>query len=481
MNSICLNDLINEVKKYNTNQKDIDLIIKAYNYASFYHDGQKRESGEEYITHPLNVAFILAETHADTDTLCAGLLHDTLEDTKATKEDIEHEFNKNIAELVDGVTNIKDLEFSSVEEVNNANMRKIIVGVTKDVRIILIKLADRLHNMRTLNYKKSNKQREKSIETLEIYAPFAYYLGAYRLYCELSDLSFMYLKPNEFEVLKQQRINIKEQYMPLVEEMSYKVSRILNDKEIPYDIRIRVKNVYGIYEKLSEGKRLVDIHDLLALKVIVDSVDNCYLTLGVVHSLYKPLNYKFRDYICTPKTNGYQSLHTTVYSGDRFIHTQIRTHDMDKIASFGFNAYWDVQGDTRSVMQKEISDKCQFYTSLKEIDSIFTNNNEFVKSVKSEVFSEKVYVYDTLGNVSELPKGSTIIDYAYRVRGPEAAKLVGALVNDKSVSLNYVLQSKDRIKLIIDNLSKGPSSDWSQIAHTSYAKSLILKNKPTNY
>ena len=478
MNNICLDDLINEIKKYNTNQDDIDLIIKAYNYASFYHDGQKRDSGEDYIIHPLNVAFILSEMHADTDTLCAGLLHDTLEDTKSTKQDIAHEFNNEIAELVDGVTNIKDLEFSSNDDVYNANMRKIITSVTKDVRIILIKLADRLHNMRTLNYKKVNKQRSKSIETLDIYVPFAYYLGAYRLKCELEDLAFMYLKPSEFEILKQQRINIQDQYMPLVEEMSYKVSRILNDKGIPYDIRIRVKNVYGIYQKLSEGKRLVDIHDLLALKIIVDDIDNCYVTLGAVHSVYKPLNDKFRDYICSPKTNMYQSLHTTVYSGDRFIHTQIRTHDMDKIASFGFPAFWDIKGDTRAVMQKEISDKCQFFTSLKEIDSIFSNNTEFVNSIKSEVFSDKVYVYDTLGNVSELPKGSTIIDYAYRISGSEAEKLVGALVNDKNVSLNYVLQNKDRIKLIIDKLAKGPGSDWSQIAHTSYAKSLILKNKP---
>ena len=480
MNNLCLNDLINEVKKYNTNQDDIDLIIKAYNYASFYHEGQKRKSGEDYIIHPLNVAFILSELHADTDTLCAGLLHDTLEDTKATKEDIEHEFNKDIADLVDGVTNIKDLDFSREEDVYNANMRKIITSVTQDVRIIIIKLADRLHNMRTLNYKEPDRQRAKSIETLEIYAPFAYHLGLYRMYCELEDLAFMYLKPSEFEIIKQQRISIQEQYMPLVQEMAYKVSRILNDKGIPYDIRIRVKNVYGIYQKKNEGKRLVDIHDLLALKIIVDEVDQCYVTLGAVHSVYKPLNYKFRDYISVPKTNGYQSLHTTVYAGDRFIHTQIRTHEMDKIASFGIPAYWDAEGDTRSIMQEKISNKYQFYTSLKEINSIFTNNTDFVQSIKQEVFSEKVYIYDTLGNVNELPKGSTIIDYAYRVKGPEAIKLVGALVNDKVVSLNYVLQSKDRVKLIIDDLSKGPSSDWSQIAQTSYAKSLIKINKPSN-
>ncbi len=478
MNSISFNDLLNEIKKYNANEEDISLVKKAFSYASFYHDGQKRDSGEDYIIHPLNVAYILAVMHADIDTLCAALLHDTLEDTKATKEEIENEFNSDIASLVDGVSNIKDLNFSTIEEVNYANTRKIITGITKDVRIIIIKIADRLHNMRTLNYKKQNKQQEKALETMEIYVPFAYYIGAYRIKSELEDLAFKYLKPNDFERLNEQRNEVGNKYLGLVNEMALKVENILKNKSIPYSIRIRIKNVYGIYQKMNEGKKLSDIHDLLALKVIVDDIDNCYRTLGVIHSIYKPMNSKFRDYICNPKTNMYQSLHTTVYTSDRFIHSQIRTYDMDKIASFGLPAFWDMKkGNARSEMQKELSNKCQFFNSLVQIDSMFSNNEEFINSVKSEVFSDKVYVYTPLGTVVELPKGATIVDYAYKVNEYEAPRLIKALVNDEEVTLDYVLKTKDRVKLVLSNQKEVPHDNWELYAQTSSARKLILQNK----
>ena len=478
MSNISFIDLINEVKKYNNNQDDINLITKAYNFAYVYHSGQKRESGEEYIIHPLNVAYILSIMHADTDTLCAALLHDVLEDTVASKEDIINEFNTEIAMLVDGVTNIKDLSFNKSEEVSYANKRKIITGITKDVRIIIIKLADRLHNMRTLNYKKANKQKEKSIETMEIYIPFAYYIGAYNLKIELEDLSFKYLKPDDYKRVTEQRSVIKRKYEYILLDMEDKLKRILENKEIPNTIRVRIKNVYGIYQKLKEGKQMTDINDLLALKVIVDDIDNCYRTLGIVHSLYKPKNDKFRDYICNPKTNMYQSLHTTVYSGDRFIHTQIKTNEMDKIAQFGLPAFWDMKkGNARNEMQEELSNKFQFFNSLVEMDSIFNDNKEFVDSVKKEVFTDKIYVYTPFGTVVELPKESTIVDYAYKVYKDKATKMIGAIVNDKNVDFNYVLQNKDRVKIIIDELSKGPKCDLESYAKTYYVRKLLHQNK----
>ena len=473
MNNIRVEDLVTEVLSYNPN--DIEKIIKAYDYASFCHENQKRESGEDYIIHPLNVAYILAQMQADTSTICAGLLHDTLEDTKATKEEIELLFGKEVAELVDGVTNIKDLRFTT-EELKDVNTRKIITGITTDVRIIIIKLADRLHNMRTLSYKNLEKQKEKSLETMQIYAPFAYYIGAYRWKIELEDLAFKYLRPSEFDQISYKRDSFENENKPIVEEMLIKVKRLLDDKEIPNDLRIRIKNVYGIYTKLKEGKKMTDIHDLIALKVIVDDIDNCYRSLGVVHSLYKPLNYKFRDYICNPKTNMYMSLHSTVYGPNGFVHTQIRTEEMDKISAYGLPAFWDLEkGNARSEMQENLKNKCQFFNSLVEIDSIFDNNKEFVNSIKSEVFSDKVYVNTTSGEVIELPKGSTIIDFAYKLGPSIANSMVGAMVNDEQVSLNYVLKSKDRVKILINKLAPGPCEEWENIAQTSYAKTMIKK------
>ena len=476
MNELSLDDLIREVKKYNQNEEDLKLITKAYKFASFYHEGQKRESGEDYITHPLNVCYILSIMHADTDTLCAALLHDTLEDTKAKKEDIEREFNKYVADLVDGVTNIKDLNFTSAE-LKLANTRKIATSIKKDVRIIIIKLADRLHNMRTLSYKNIEKQKAKAQETMDIYVPFAYYIGAYRLKSELEDLAFMYLNPEEYNSISVQRINTQDKYLPTVEEMGYKIEQILKNKEIPYSIRIRTKNIYGIYRKIQQGKKLADIHDLLALKVIVDDIDNCYRTLGYVHSLYRPVNGKFRDYICSPKTNKYQSLHTTLYVDDRLVHTQIRTFDMDKIASFGLPAFWDIKkGNMRRIMQSELSDS-QVFNSLIQMDLENPNNEQFMDLLKKEIFSDKVYVFTTSGQVVELPKGSTIIDYVYKVHPMDAKRLIDVKVNDESVGFNYILQTNDRIKTTFGKIEHDIESEWELYAQTSYARKLIKQDK----
>ena len=473
MNSITINDLLINLSEYNPDA--ISDVKKAYDYASYLHNGQVRQSGEPYISHPLNVAYILSEMHADSDTVCAGLLHDTLEDTNIKKEDIAHDFNQNVANLVDGVTKLAKMNFSSKQDQNYANTRKIITGITDDVRIIIIKLADRLHNMRTLEFKSEFKQKENSLETMEIFAPLAYYIGAYRIKSELEDLSLKYLKPDVYKRIGEKKIKLEEASGDILKEMLYKIETLLNDRNIPNEIKVRTKNIYGIYKRLSEGHKLSDIHDLLALKIMVDEIENCYIGLYLVHSKYKPINDKFKDYICNPKTNMYRSLHTTVFGPeDRLVQTQIRTFDIDKIASFGLTAYWDIEkGKARDVMQDDLKQKYQFFKSLIEINSIFGDNQQFVNQVKNELFANKIYVYTTKGDIIELPIGSTIIDYAYKLDTDIGNTMVGAFVNDEYVTVDYVLHNKDRVRIITNELSYGPREEWLDIAKTSLAKSKI--------
>ena len=293
MGNIVLNDLIEILEEYNP--EEVEIVKRAYEYADDLHKGQFRQSGEPYISHPLNVAYILAELHADRDTVCAGLLHDTLEDTKITKEDIAHDFNQNIANLVDGVTKLAKMNFSSKQDQNYANTRKIITGITEDVRIIIIKLADRLHNMRTLGFKSEFKQKENALETMEIFVPLSYYIGAYRIKSELEDLSLQYLKPDMYKRIEEKKLKIEEDSAECLKEMLGTINHLLSDKNIPNEIKVRTKNIYGIYKRLSEGHKLSDIHDLLSLKIMVDTIANCYQTLGLIHSKYHPINDKFKD------------------------------------------------------------------------------------------------------------------------------------------------------------------------------------------
>lgn len=473
MSNITIDDLLKKVSEYNIGA--IHDVSEAYCYAKLLHGNQIRQSGEPYINHPLNVAYILSEMHADCDTVCAGLLHDTLEDTNIKKEDIAHDFNQNVANLVDGVTKLSKMNFSSKQDQNNANTRKIITGITDDVRIIIIKLADRLHNMRTLEFKSEFKQKENSLETMEIFVPLAYYIGAYRIKSELEDLSLKYLKPDVYKRIGDEKIKLEETFDDILKEMLYKIKALLNDRNIPNEIKVRTKNIYGIYKRLSEGHKLSDIHDLLALKIMVDEIENCYIGLYLVHSKYKPINDKFKDYICNPKTNMYRSLHTTVFGPeDRLVQTQIRTFDMDKIASFGLTAYWDIEkGKARDAMQEDLKQKYQFFKSLTEINSIFGDNQQFVNQVKNELFANKIYVYTTKGDIIELPIGSTIIDYAYKLDTNIGNTMIGAFVNDECVPLDYVLQNKDRVRIVTNELSNGPEEKWLDIAKTSLAKSKI--------
>ena len=475
MEKITFEKFINLIKKYNDDEEDINQIKKAYDYAKDLHEGQFRQSGEPYIIHPLNVAYILAEMHADTDTICAGLLHDTLEDTNITKGEIIEEFNVNVASLVDGVTKISKMNFSSKQDQNLANTRKIITGITEDVRIIIIKLADRLHNMRTLEYKSEFKQKENSMETMEIFVPLAYYIGAYRIKSELEDISLQYLYPEKYKKIEDIKSKIELDSRSCLQEMLQTIKEILNNKNIPNEIKVRTKNIYGIYKRMEEGHKLSDIHDLLSLKIMVDEVSNCYQTLGIIHSQYHPINDKFKDYIYNPKTNMYRSLHTTVFGPeDRLVQTQIRTFDMDKVASFGLTAYWDLsKGDARDTMQYDLKNKYQFFKSLVEINKVFGDNQEFVRQIKSELFADKIYVYTTKGDVIELPNGSTPIDFAYKIHTDIGNTMVSAVVNDKAVDADYVLHNKDRVRIITDILSYGPREEWIDKAKTTKAKRKI--------
>lgn len=477
MENDILQDLIDKLNEYNS--EEVGVIKKAYEYAKKLHDGQYRQSGEPYINHPLNVAYILADMHADRDTICAGLLHDVLEDTEITKEDIAHDFNQNVANLVDGVTKLSKMNFSSKQDQNLANTRKIITGITEDVRIIIIKLADRLHNMRTLQFKSEFKQKENALETMEIFVPLAYYIGAYRIKSELEDLSLRYLKPDMYKKIEERKLKIEEDSNSCLQEMLLKIQAMLNDKNIPNEIKVRTKNIYGIYKRLNEGQKLADIHDLLALKIMVDEVANCYYALGMIHQEYHPINNKFKDYICNPKTNMYQSLHTTVFGpDDRLVQTQIRTFKMDKVASFGLTAYWDEKkGNARNVMQEDLKSKFQFFKSLTEINSMFGDNQQFVNQVKCELFSDKVYVYTTKGDIIELPKGATPIDFAYKIHTDIGNTMVGVFVNDEYVPIDYVLKNKDRVKIVTDDLSYGPREDWIEKAQTSHARRKIKEFK----
>lgn len=459
---------------YLTEQERLE-VEQAYMLANELHAGKYRQSGEAYITHPLAVALILAELCVDKDTICASLLHDVVEDCEDISiEDLACKFNLDIATLVDGVTKISRMNFSTKDDQNMANTRKIIMGMAKDVRIIFIKLADRLHNMRTLQFKSKFKQVENSLETMEVFVPLAYCVGAYRIKNELEDLSLQYLQPEKYKLYEETRVRVEEESQPQLEQMSYVISNMLNSEYFVNEIKIRVKNIYGIYRRIEEeGHKLSDIHDLLSLKIMVEAISNCYLTLGMIHSKYHPINDKFKDYIFNPKTNMYQSLHTTVFGEEgKLVQAQIRTFDMDKVASFGLAAYWDIhKGNARRKMQEQLK-RYQFYQNLVEIDDVFLDNREFVKHIKNELLTGKIYINARDGQVVELPTGSTLVDFAYQLGDEIGDRIVGAIVNDKEVPIDYSLHNQDRVHILTSCLSQ-PSKQTYDLATTTHAREKI--------
>ncbi len=473
---ITIENLIDKVRTYNQNEKDIELINKAFDYAYKKHFGVKRISGEDYINHPLNVAYILTDINADAECLAAALLHDTIEDTDSTFKEISEQFGNEVASLVDGVTKINRLHFSNAGEQMAANQRKILVGLSEDVRVIIIKLADRLHNMRTLYVMPEEKQKKKSKETLEILTPVADRLGINKIKSELEDLSLRYLKPDVyFDIVE--KLNAKKTEMDeSVNNMLKEVSSLLTEHHIKHEIFGRSKSIYSIYKKLDKGKKFNDIYDILALRVLVDTEQECYLALGLIHSKYKPVPNRFKDYIAMPKTNLYQSLHTTVFGTEgKLFEIQIRTHEMHKIAEYGIASHWSYKahGSVKTV-RDSMEAKLQIFRSIMELNEEADTPEEFIHNIKQDVLTtDSIYVYTPKGDVLELPKGSTPVDFAYKVHSELGNTLVGAIVNENIVPLDYQLKTGDIIKVNTNKSSKGPNKDWLNFVVTSQAKNKI--------
>lgn len=470
-----LETLIENARSY-IKEEDLDIIKEAYYYAEAKHDGQLRKSGEEYIVHPLSTAIILSEIYADKDTICAGLLHDVIEDCDTTKQDIAEHFGDEIASLVDGVTKISKIRFSTENEALIEYYKKIIVGMSEDVRVIIIKLADRLHNMRTLWALSLENQKKIAKETLEILTPIAHHLGIYKIKSELEDLSLRYLKPDVFYDIAEKLNNTKLERDQVVGDMLSTVQELLNAHNIPHQIKGRSKSIYSIYKKLGKGKKFSDIYDLLALRVLVDTEQECYSALGIIHSKYRPIPKRFKDYIAMPKPNGYQSLHTTVFGIDGYLfEIQIRTYSMDEVAENGIASHWAYkENKTLSEgVRTSTEAKLEFFKSIIELNDEKMSSEDFVNSVKNEILNNNIYVFTPKGDVFELPEGSTPIDFAYRIHTRVGETTTGALVNNNMVPLSYKLQSNDIVKIITNKNSPGPSKEWLNIVASTQAKNKI--------
>ena len=468
-------DLIEKVRKYNDDEDELRIIEKAYNYAKEKHFTQKRITGDDYITHPLNVAYILTDVNADYKAICAALLHDTIEDSDGNFQEIENLFGYDIANLVECVTKINRINFNSDSEQMAANQRKILVGLASDVRVLIIKLADRLHNMRTLYVFSPEKQQRKARETLEILTPVAHRLGMYKIKSELEDLCLRYLNPSAyFDILE--KLNYKKTEMDeAVGKMLDEVSSLLKEHGIRHEIKGRSKSVYSIYNKLSKGRSFNDIYDILALRVLVDTEQECYLALGLIHSKYKPVPKRFKDYIAMPKSNFYQSLHTTVFGIDGMLfEIQIRTYDMDRVAEYGIASHWSYKEHTSGDSKDAMDQKLAIFRNIIELNEDSSTPEEFISSVKKDIlFNDSIFVYTPKGDVIELPNGSTTVDFAYKVHSEVGDKMVGAIVNDNIVPFDYVLKTGDIIKINTSRLSNGPNKDWLNFVVTSQAKNKI--------
>ena len=472
--TITFADLVEKTNHYIKDEKERDQIEKAYTFAKEKHDGQYRKSGEAYIIHPLNVALILTSVYADSESIEAALLHDTLEDCDVAEEEIEILFGKNVLRLVQGVTKLGRIHFSTDNEYLVEYYKKIIVGMSEDVRVIIIKLADRLHNMRTLWAIPEEKQKQKAKETLEIFAPLAHHLGIHKIKSELEDLSLRYLKPVVFYDIAEKLNKTKAQRDTTVNEMLKEVSNLLVEHHIPHEIKGRAKSIYSIYNKLNNGKKFSDIYDLLALRILVDTEQDCYLALGIIHSKFRPLPKRFKDYIAMPKANMYQSLHTTVFGIDGYLfEIQIRTYQMDEVAENGVASHWAYKEhkDASKSMQNTTEQKLQFFKSIMELSQDKMSSEDFVNSVKDEVLNNNIYVFTPKGDVFELPKGATPLDFAYKVHTRVGETTVGASVNGSIVPLDYELQNNDIVK-INTNKSAHPSKEWLNIVKSTQVDNL---------
>lgn len=471
--------LIGHIRKYHPSA-DVSMIEKAYELASKAHANQFRKSGEVYIIHPLWVGIILAQLEMDKETIAAGILHDVVEDTEETKEDIARDFGEDVALLVDGVTKLGQLSYSSDKlEMQAENLRKMFLAMAKDIRVIIIKLADRLHNMRTLQFMKPEKQKEKARETMDIYSPIAQRLGISKVKTELDDLALKYLHPEVFYDLVQQINERKTEREEFVAQIVKEVSQHMENANIQAEVNGRVKHFFSIYKKMVNQDKTVDqIYDLFAVRIIVNTVKDCYAALGVIHEMYTPVPGRFKDYIAMPKPNMYQSLHTTLMStvGQPF-EIQIRTKEMHKTAEYGIAAHWKYKesNDGKKNIKAQEEEKLNWLRQILDWQKDMSDNREFLSLIKGDLdlFAEDVYCFTPNGDVKNLPNGSTPIDFAYAIHSAVGNKMVGARVNGKLVKVDYKIQNGDRIEILTSQNSKGPSRDWLNIVKSTQAKNKI--------
>ncbi len=470
--------LIKRIQKYHPST-DISMVKKAFDLAYHAHEGQFRKSGEAYIIHPLWVGIILADLELDKETIIAGILHDVVEDTVMTEQEITEIFGSEVALLVDGVTKLGQLSYSADKlEVQAENLRKMFLAMAKDIRVILIKLADRLHNMRTLQFMRPEKQMEKARETMDIYAPIAQRLGISRIKTELDDLSLKYSQPEVFYDLVQQINARKTEREEFVQQIVEEVSEHMKNAKIKAEVKGRVKHFFSIYKKMVNQDKTVDqIYDLFAVRIIVESVKDCYAALGVIHEMYTPIPGRFKDYIAMPKPNMYQSLHTTLMSsvGQPF-EIQIRTEEMHKTAEYGIAAHWKYKesNDGKKSVAAQEEEKLSWLRQILEWQQD-TDNREFLSLLKGDLdlFAEDVYCFTPNGDVKNLPNGSTPVDFAYAIHSAVGNKMVGARVNGKLVNIDYKIQNGDRIEILTSQNSKGPSRDWLNIVKSTQARNKI--------
>ena len=465
-------------RKEHSRRVDTKLIMKAYNYAKSHHGDQLRKSGEPYIIHPLNVAYILADMGLDDSTIAAALLHDVVEDTDVTENDITKEFGQEISDMVVGVTKLGNISFASVEEQQVENYRKMFLAMGKDIRVILIKLADRLHNMRTLKFLRKDRQIAISKETMDLYAPLANRLGLYSLKWELEDLSFKYLYPDEYHELVEGINKKREERLQFIEKIMSDIRVALKKHRIDAEVTGRAKHLYSIYKKMKRDNKTLDqIYDLFALRILVNSVKDCYAALGVVHELYSPMPGRFKDYIAVPKPNMYQSIHTTLLgeNGTPF-EVQIRTWEMHRIAEYGIAAHWAYKeasyfGKKQSV--KVTEDKLAWLRETLEWQKDMQDPQEFLETLKTELFEDEVYVFTPKGKIIVLPRGATPIDFAYSIHQEIGNKMTGCKINSKMMPIVTPLKNGDIVDIITSDNSKGPSRDWLKFVKSSSAKNKI--------
>ncbi len=467
-----INQIINKIKENNP-KADTTLLELAYEFAQKAHGGQKRKSGEFYIQHCLHTAFVLVQMKTDLNTVIAGLLHDIPEDTEYTLDEIRKNFGDEVADLVEGITKLSKLKYRGIERYRES-LRKMFLAMARDLRVILIKFSDRLHNLRTLDALPEEKRKRIARETLEIYAPIAGLLGIWRLKWQMEDICFKYLYPDEFKKLEYKyEVEKKLERNQYIQKIKNILGQKLNQADIKYKIEGRFKHLYSIYQKMQQKDRKFDeIHDVFALRIIVPTMADCYKTLGIIHSLWKPKTSRFKDYIAMPKPNGYRSLHTTVFGPEgKAAEFQIRTNEMNEEAMYGIAAHWYYKQKDGSC--KDVANQPRWIKEILKIQRDAENTNDFITQIKFDIFRSRIFVFSTKGDVFDLPEGATPVDFAYAVHTDIGNRATGALINDKIAALDHELKNGDLVEIIIDKKRKGPNYDWLKFVKTNKARNKI--------